>query len=114
VEGQGEGQHGVVSGGRGAGGARAEKSGAAQLEQGKTAGEGGGFGRRDKEREEGLEVDDGDLAAIFQKCRDSTVKPKQLSNHSLNKNVPKRKSVELSKIYNFALSFNFKSVAEPT
>jgi hypothetical protein len=113
VEGQGEGQRGVVSGGRGAGGARGtEKSGAGQLELGKTASEGGGVGRREKQREEGLEVDDGDLAAIFQKCRDSTVKPKQLSNHSLNENVPKRKSVELSKIYNFALRFSFKRVKD--
>jgi hypothetical protein len=31
--------------------------------------------RREKQREGGLEVDDEDLSAIFQKCRDSTVKP---------------------------------------
>jgi hypothetical protein len=90
----------------------AEKSGAGQLELGKMAGEGGGVGRREKQREEGLEVDDGDLVAIFQKCRDSTVKPKQLSNHSLNENVPKRKSGELSKIYNFGLRFSFNRVKD--
>jgi hypothetical protein len=42
---------------------------------------------------------------IFQKCRDSTIKLIQLSNHSSIENVPKRKSVEFSKIYNYALSF---------
>jgi hypothetical protein len=47
---------------------------------------------------------------IFQKYRDSTVKPKQLSNLSSNESVPKSKSVELSKIYNFALRFSFKGV----
>jgi hypothetical protein len=37
-------------------------------------GEGSGVGaERNRERRE-LEVDEGDLAAIFQKCRDSTVK----------------------------------------
>jgi hypothetical protein len=113
VEGQGEGQRRVVSGGRSAGGARgAQKSDVWQLELRKTAGEGGGVGRREKQREEGLEVDDGDLSAIFQKCKDSTVKPKQLSNHSLNENVPKSKSVELSKIYNFALTFSLKRVKD--
>jgi hypothetical protein len=45
-----------------------------QLELWKSAGEGGGVGaERNRERRE-LEVDDGDLAAIFQKCRDSTIK----------------------------------------
>jgi hypothetical protein len=102
-----------MCGGRGAGGARgAERSGVGQLELRNTAGEGGGVGRREKQREEGLEVDDGDLAAIFQKCRDSTVKPKQLSNHSSNQNVPKSKSVELSKIYNFSLRSSFKRVKD--
>jgi hypothetical protein len=61
-----------------------------------------------KQREGGLEVDDEDLSAIFQKCRDSTVKPKQRSNHSSNENVPKSKSVEINKIYNFALRFSVK------
>jgi hypothetical protein len=38
-------------------------------------GEGSGVGaERNRERRE-LEVDEGDLAAIFQKCRDSTIKP---------------------------------------
>jgi hypothetical protein len=113
VEVQGEGQQRPGSDGCGAGGARgAEKSGAGQLELGKTAGEGGGVGRREKQKEEGLEVDDGDLAVIFQKCRDSTIKPKQLSNHNSNENVPQSKSVELSKIYNFALRFSFKRVKD--
>jgi hypothetical protein len=47
---------------------------------------------------------------FFQECRDSTVKIEQLSNHSSNENVPKRKSVDLNKIYNFALRFSFKRV----
>jgi hypothetical protein len=34
----------------------------------------------------------------------------KLSKHSSNENVPKSKSVELSKIYNFALRFSFKRV----
>jgi hypothetical protein len=33
-----------------------------------------GVGRREKQREEELEVEDRDLCAILQKCRDSTVK----------------------------------------
>jgi hypothetical protein len=75
VEEQGEAQRGVGSGGRGAGAARgAGKSDAGQLELGKSTGEGGEVGaERNRERRE-LEVDDGDLAAIFQKCRDSIVK----------------------------------------
>jgi hypothetical protein len=61
VEGQGEGQQRPGSGGCGAGGARgAEKSSARQLELVKTAGEGGGVGCREKQRKEGLEVDDED------------------------------------------------------
>jgi hypothetical protein len=45
VEEQGEGQHGVGSGGRSAGAARGvEKSGVGQLELRKSAGEGGGVG----------------------------------------------------------------------
>jgi hypothetical protein len=46
----------------------------------------------------------------FKKCRESTVNANYLSNHSSNENVPKSKSVELSKIYNFALRVSFKSV----
>jgi hypothetical protein len=34
-----------------------------------------GHGRREKQREGGLEVDDEDLSVIFQKWRDSTIKP---------------------------------------
>jgi hypothetical protein len=64
---------------------------------------------RNRERE-GLEVEDRDLCAVSQKCRDSTVKPNLLSKHSSNENVPKCKSVELRKIYNFALRFSFKRV----
>jgi hypothetical protein len=45
---------------------------------------------------------------IFQKCRDLTVMSWQLSNHSSNENVPKTKSVEFSKVYNFSLRFNCK------
>jgi hypothetical protein len=56
----------------------------------------------------GLEVDDEDFSAIFQKHRDSTEKTKQLSNHNSNENVPKSKNVELNRIYNFALRFNSK------
>jgi hypothetical protein len=73
---------------------------------------GGGRAQRENREREGLEVDDVDEPAIFQKCRDSTVKPKQLSNHSSNENVPKRKSVEVNKIYMFALRFSFKRVKD--
>jgi hypothetical protein len=38
------------------------------------AGEGGGVGRREEQREEGLEVEDKDWSVILQKGRDSTVK----------------------------------------
>jgi hypothetical protein len=70
-------------------------------------------GCREKQRErERLEVDDEDYSAIFQKCRDSTIKTKQLSNHISNENMPKSKSVELNKIYNFALRFSFKRVKD--
>jgi hypothetical protein len=64
------------------------------------------------EQGEGLEVEDRDLSANFQKCRDSTVKPNQLSNHSPNENVAKSKSVQLSKIYNCALRVSFKRVKD--
>jgi hypothetical protein len=43
---------------------------------------------------------------------DSTVKLKQLSNHSSNENMPKSKIVELSNSYNFALRFSFKRVKD--
>jgi hypothetical protein len=39
------------------------------------AGEGGGVGRRENREKRELEVEDRDLSAILQKCRDSTVKP---------------------------------------
>jgi hypothetical protein len=71
-----------------------------------------GHGHREKQREGGLEVDDEDLSAIFQKCKDSTVKTKQLSDHSSNENVPKSKSVEFKKIYNLALRFSFERVKD--
>jgi hypothetical protein len=49
------------SGGRGAGAARgAEKSGAGQLGSRKTAGEGGGVGRRENKERRELEVEDKD------------------------------------------------------
>jgi hypothetical protein len=55
------GQQRSASGGRGCWRARgAERSSVGQLELGNTAGEGGGVGRREKQREEGLEVDDED------------------------------------------------------
>jgi hypothetical protein len=40
------------------------------------AGEGGGAAQRRNIGREGLEVDEGDLSAIFHKCRDSIVKPR--------------------------------------
>jgi hypothetical protein len=46
----------------------------------------------------------------FSKNAGTTIKPIHLSNHSSNENVPKSKSVEFSKIYNFALRFSFKRV----
>jgi hypothetical protein len=61
VEGRGEGQQRPGCSGRGAGEARgAGKSGAGQLGSGKMAGEGGGVGRREEQREEVLEVEDKD------------------------------------------------------
>jgi hypothetical protein len=61
MEGRGGGQQRPGSGGCGAGGARGVgKSGAGQLELEKMAGEGGGVGRREEQREEGLEVEDKD------------------------------------------------------
>jgi hypothetical protein len=49
---------------------------------------------------------------IFQKCRDLTVMSWQLSNHKSNEHVPKTKSVEFNKIYNFSLGFSFKRVKD--
>jgi hypothetical protein len=55
------GQQRPASGGQGCWRARgAERSGAGQLELRNTAGEGSGVGHREKQREEGLEVDDED------------------------------------------------------
>jgi hypothetical protein len=55
------GQQRPASGGRGCWRARgAERSGAWQLELGNTGGEDSGVGRREKQREEGLDVDDED------------------------------------------------------
>jgi hypothetical protein len=74
VEGLGEGQQRPVSGGCGAGGARGtEKSGAGQLELGKMASKGGGVRRREKQRKEGLEVEDEGLR--FSKNAGTTFKP---------------------------------------
>jgi hypothetical protein len=66
---------GRVSGGCGAGGARgAEKSGAGQLGLRKVASEGGGVtGTRQSRRDWRLTKED--WFGIFQKCRDSTIKP---------------------------------------
>jgi hypothetical protein len=83
-----------------------------QLELGKMAGEGGGVTGARQSRGRGWRLKTRTDLRFSKKCRDSTVKPKQLSNHSSNKNMPKRKSVELSKIYNFALRFTFKRVKD--
>jgi hypothetical protein len=59
---------------------------------------------------EGREEDDGDLFAIIQTFKGFTVKYDFLSNHIPNKNMPKSKSVEFKKNYNFALRVSFKRV----
>jgi hypothetical protein len=113
VEGQGKGQQRSGSGGCSAGGARgAEKSGTGQPELRKTAGEGGRVTGARQSRGRGWRLKTRTDLQFSKKCRDSTVKPKQLSNHSSNENVPKSKSVELSKIYNFALRFSFKRIKD--
>jgi hypothetical protein len=113
VEGQGEGQQRPGSGGCGAGGARgAENSGAGQLVLGKMAGEGSGVTGARQSRGRGWKLKTRTDMRFSKKCRDSTVKPKQLLNHCSNENVPKSKSVEISKIYNFALRFSFKRVKD--
>jgi hypothetical protein len=67
---------GRASGGHGAGGHVARRRAArGQLGLGKAAGV-RRVSRARAEQGRGLEVDDEDLVVIFQKCRDSTVKPK--------------------------------------
>jgi hypothetical protein len=112
VEGRAEASAGRVSGGRG----RWRPRGAGRAVQGQLAARGSsrraaGEHRRETE-EEGLEVDDEDLVVIFQKCKDSTIKKNYLSNHSSDENVPKSKSVELNKNYNFALRVSSKRVRD--
>jgi hypothetical protein len=74
------------------------------------AGEGGGVTGATQSRGRGWRLKTRTDLRFSKKCRDSTVKPKQLSYHSSNENVPKNKSVELRKIYNFTLRFSLKSV----
>jgi hypothetical protein len=76
------------------------------------AGEGGGVTGAKQSRGRGWRLKTRIDLRFFKKYRDSTVKPKQLSNHSSNENVPKRKSVELNQIYHFALRFSFKRVKD--
>jgi hypothetical protein len=74
VEGRGEASGGRASGGRGRWRARgAERSGVGAAGAREMAGEGGGVTGAGRAGE-GLEVEDRDLSAIFQKWRDSTVK----------------------------------------
>jgi hypothetical protein len=92
VEGQGEGKQRPGSGGCGAGEARGtEKSGAGQLELRKTAGKGGGVTGARQSRGRGWRLKTRTDLRFSKKCRDSTIKPKQLSNHSSNENMPKSK-----------------------
>jgi hypothetical protein len=75
VEGRGEASGGRASGGRGRWRARgAEGSYAGQLGLGKRPAKAAGSRAR-AEQGKGLEVEDRDVSAFFQKCRDSTVKP---------------------------------------
>jgi hypothetical protein len=76
VERREEGQRGVGNGAASAAEARGtEESGAGAADAWHMAGEGGGVGQRRKQRRRELEVDEGDLFAISQNCRDSTIKP---------------------------------------
>jgi hypothetical protein len=75
VEERGEGQRGPGSGGAGAGAARgAEESDARQQVLSTWPARAAGVGQRRKQSR-GLEVDEGDLVVISQKCRDSIIKP---------------------------------------
>jgi hypothetical protein len=65
----------VGSGGASAGAARGVRKGGTGAEGAQhMAGDGGGSAQR--RNRGGLEVDEGDLSAVFQKCKDSTVKPR--------------------------------------
>jgi hypothetical protein len=66
------GQRGRVSGGRGVGAAH----GAGAVKAQHMAGEGGGAGASRNRGGEGLEVEDKGGSVIFQKYRDSTIKPR--------------------------------------
>ena len=75
--GRGKPARGRGGGGRGSGGHVARlRAARGQGGLGKTADEGGGVLTGAKQRKPGLEVEDEDPVAIFQKCRDSTVKPR--------------------------------------
>jgi hypothetical protein len=106
VAGRGRASGGGAGGGRASQGTRGA-SGVGLQEARETAG-GGGITGAAKAEEGGWEVEDRGIVAKSQNCRDSTIKPRYLSNHSSNENVPKSKSVGFSKIYNFALRFSCK------
>jgi hypothetical protein len=68
-----------------------------------------GCGRRCRETERGKqEEEDEDLFINFAKVQGVHCKVKFFPNYSSNENMSKIKSVELKKIYHFALGFNFK------
>jgi hypothetical protein len=67
--------------------------------------------RRSSETErEGREEDDEDFSKIFKKNKGRTVKYNFVSKHIPNENMPKIKTIELKKNYNFALRVCFKGV----
>jgi hypothetical protein len=67
--------------------------------------------RRCRETERGKqEEEDEDLFINFAKVQGVYCQVKFSSNYSSNENMPKIKSVELRKIYHFALGSNFKRV----
>jgi hypothetical protein len=77
------------------------------------AGENAGDRRRaalQRNREGEQEEEDEDLFINFAKVQGVHCNVKFLSNYSSNKNIPKIISVELKKIYHFALGSNFKRV----
>jgi hypothetical protein len=70
-----------------------------------------GSGRHCRETERGKqEEEDEHLFVNFVKVRGVHRKVNFLPNYSSKENMPKIKSVELKKIYHFALGFNFKIV----
>jgi hypothetical protein len=70
---------------------------------------GGGWRCRETERGK-QEEEDEDLFVNFAKVQGVHCKVKFPSNYSSNEHTPKIKSVELKKIYHFALGSNFKRV----